>query len=187
MCDDLAKRMAKFFKDYSDEAIPTVITAVEDDDMDVPANTVFEHIAFRKTVERAVVEVTAHLRLADGKQLDAVEDHPLVQRSFATFPPINHMSLNDITTQDGPEIEAYSGVTVEHVLQVLCEVFVLQRDLYTHDLLIVFTNRFCEELSVRDVIRLLDSVDPFEVFPESWATQKRFSALKHLVDWFDIM
>lgn len=163
-----AKRMAKFFKDHSKEAIPAVITAEEDDDIDVPANTVFEHIAFRKTVERSVVEVTAHLRLADGKQLDAVEDHPLVQRSFATFPPIDHMSLNDITTQDGPEIEAYSGVTVEHVLQVLCEVF-------------------CEELSVRDVLRLLDSVDPFEVFPQSWATQKRFSALKHLVDWFDII
>lgn len=187
MRDGVAKRMAKFFKDHSEEAIPAVITAEEDDDIDVPANTVFEHIAFRKTVERSVVEVTAHLRLVDGKQLDAVEDHPLVQRSFATFPPIDHMSLNDITTQDGPEIEAYSGVTVEHVLQVLCEVFVLQRNLYTHDSLIVFTNSFCEELSVRDVLRLLESVDPFEVFPQSWTTQERFSALKHLADWFDIV
>lgn len=118
--------MAAHFNDSSADIVPVVITG-EDEETYASASTIFEHVTFQKE-HPDDIRVRALLRMADDKQAAELAAHPIVQRSFASLPPVNGMQPFGLTGQPMRGIEGKYGVTVDHVLRSLCTTFVFQLD-----------------------------------------------------------
>lgn len=116
--------MAAHFNDSSADIVPVVITG-EDEETYASASTIFEHVTFQKE-HPDDIRIRALLRTADDKQPADLAAHPIVQRSFASLPPVNGMQPFGLTGQPMRGIEGKYGVTVDHVLRSLCTTFVFQ-------------------------------------------------------------
>lgn len=113
------QRAQKYWTSWN---ISDTIEEINPSDLHVTPNTVFKHVAFYTDTDRVPSDIP-YLRPAgqvddQARLVDSLETHPIISRSFATFPPVSNLYLE--LSLDGEYCASNShGVTVDHVIKTL--------------------------------------------------------------------
>ncbi len=133
---------------------------------------------------------------------DKLVQHPILWRSFASFPPVNKFGIM-ACGPDWIEPSNDRGVVVADVLQQILDAYVyvlpkhnllpptaqanVDRETYCRDKSPPMNSADIAELIDRSRLKWSEKSDPWPVVPRNWDLSDTFNALQGIVDWLIIV